>query len=104
MCSEIVVMLKNVFMYLLCNVIDYGIELFDEWCVVGKVVFGMIDIVVGVGGGELWFVFGDDGCGFVFDWICGIVCECGWIDVGSEVVLFDEEVVELIFWLGFLIV
>ncbi|MDN7619459.1 MCP four helix bundle domain-containing protein [Burkholderia cenocepacia] len=99
--SEIVATLKNVFMHLLRNAIDHGIESSDERRAAGKAASGTIDIAVGVGGGELWFVLGDDGRGLALDRIRGIARERGWIDADSEAALSDEEVAELIFRPGF---
>ncbi|MCA8031966.1 MCP four helix bundle domain-containing protein [Burkholderia arboris] len=99
--SEIVATLKNVFMHLLRNAIDHGIESSDERRAAGKPASGTIDIAVGVGGGELWFVLGDDGRGLALDRIRGIARERGWIDAASEAALSDEDVAELIFRPGF---
>ncbi|WP_342705956.1 MCP four helix bundle domain-containing protein [Burkholderia arboris] len=99
--SEIAATLKNVFMHLLRNSIDHGIESSEERRAAGKAASGTIDIAVGVGGGELWFVLGDDGRGLALDRIRGIARECGWIDAGNEAALSDEDVAELIFRPGF---
>ncbi|RQV12796.1 HAMP domain-containing protein [Burkholderia cenocepacia] len=99
--SEIVATLKNVFMHLLRNAIDHGIESSDERRAAGKPASGTIDIAVGVGGGELWFVLADDGRGLALDRIRGIAHERGWIDAESEAALSDEDVAELIFRPGF---
>ncbi|WP_406806801.1 MCP four helix bundle domain-containing protein [Burkholderia semiarida] len=99
--SEIVATLKNVFMHLLRNAIDHGIESSDERRAAGKAASGTIDIAVGVGGGELWFVLGDDGRGLALDRIRGIARERGWIDAASEAALSDEDIAELIFRPGF---
>jgi len=95
--SEIVATLKNVFMHLLRNAIDHGIESSDARRAAGKPASGTIDIAVGVGGGELWFVLADDGRGLALDRIRGIARERGWIDAASEAALSDEDVAELIF-------
>ncbi|MDF3083309.1 MCP four helix bundle domain-containing protein [Burkholderia sola] len=99
--SEIVATLKNVFMHLLRNAIDHGIESSDARRAAGKPASGTIDIAVGVGGGELWFVLADDGRGLALDRIRGIARERGWIDAGNEAALSDEDVAELIFRPGF---
>ncbi|PXX40465.1 MULTISPECIES: MCP four helix bundle domain-containing protein [Burkholderia] len=99
--SEIGATLKNVFMHLLRNSIDHGIESSEERRAAGKAASGTIDIAVGVGGGELWFVLSDDGRGLALDRIRGIARERGWIDGGNEAALTDEAVAELIFRPGF---
>lgn len=99
--SEIVATLKNVFMHLLRNAIDHGIESSEERRAAGKAASGTIDIAVGVGGGELWFVLGDDGRGLALDRIRRIARERGWIEAGNEAALSDEDVAELIFRPGF---
>ncbi|WP_321857120.1 MCP four helix bundle domain-containing protein [Burkholderia cenocepacia] len=98
--SEIVTTLKNVFMHLLRNAIDHGIESSDARRAAGKPASGTIDIAVGVGGGELWFVLADDGRGLALDRIRGIARERGWI-ADNEAALSDEDVAELIFRPGF---
>lgn len=99
--SEIAATLKNVFMHLLRNSMDHGIESSDERRAAGKAASGTIDIAVGVGGGELWFVLSDDGRGLALDRIRSIARERGWIDADHDAALSDEEVAELIFRPGF---
>ncbi|MBN3832343.1 MCP four helix bundle domain-containing protein [Burkholderia sp. Ac-20344] len=99
--SEIAATLKNVFMHLLRNSIDHGIESSDARRAAGKAASGTIDIAVGVGGGELWFVLSDDGRGLALDRIRGIARERGWIDAGHDAALSDDAVAELIFRPGF---
>ncbi|KML57317.1 chemotaxis protein CheA [Burkholderia cepacia] len=99
--SEIGATLKNVFMHLLRNSIDHGIESSDERRAAGKAASGTIDIAVGVGSDELWFVLSDDGRGLALDRIRGIAHERGWIDADDNAGLSDEDVAELIFRPGF---
>ncbi|MDP9583821.1 UNVERIFIED_ORG: chemotaxis protein histidine kinase CheA [Burkholderia contaminans] len=99
--SEIGATLKNVFMHLLRNAIDHGIETSDERRAAGKAPAGKIDIAVDVEDGALRFVLGDDGRGLALDRIRGIARERGWIDAGNEAALTDEAVAELIFRPGF---
>ena len=99
--GEIGATLKNVFMHLLRNAIDHGIETSDERRAAGKPPAGKIDIAVDVEDGALRFVLGDDGRGLALDRIRGIARERGWIDAGDEAALTDEAVAELIFRPGF---
>lgn len=99
--GEIGATLKNVFMHLLRNAIDHGIETSDERRAAGKAPAGKIDIAVDVEDGALRFVLGDDGRGLALDRIRGIARERGWIDAGDEAALTDEAVAELIFRPGF---
>ncbi|AIO38368.1 HAMP domain protein [Burkholderia cenocepacia] len=99
--SEIGATLKNVFMHLLRNAIDHGIETSDERRAAGKPAAGKIDIAVDVDDDALRFVLGDDGRGLALDRIRAIARERGWIDAGNEAELTDEAVAELIFRPGF---
>lgn len=99
--SEIGATLKNVFMHLLRNAIDHGIETSEERRAAGKAPAGKIDIAVDVENDTLRFVLGDDGRGLALDRIRGIARERGWIDAGAEAALTDEAVAELIFRPGF---
>ncbi|KVA04369.1 chemotaxis protein CheA [Burkholderia latens] len=101
--SEIGATLKNVFMHLLRNAIDHGIETSDERRAAGKPAAGKIDIAVDVDVDDdaLRFVLGDDGRGLALDRIRAIARERGWIDAGNEAALTDEDVAELIFRPGF---
>ncbi|QDW53477.1 ATP-binding protein [Burkholderia sp. KBS0801] len=99
--GEIGATLKNVFMHLLRNAIDHGIETSDERRAAGKAPAGKIDIAVDVEDGALRFVLGDDGRGLALDRIRGIARERGWIDAGDEAALTDEAVAGLIFRPGF---
>ncbi|WP_063551429.1 ATP-binding protein [Burkholderia territorii] len=99
--SEIGATLKNVFMHLLRNAIDHGIETSEERRAAGKAPAGKIDIAVDVEDDALRFVLGDDGRGLALDRIRGVARERGWIDAGNEAALTDEAVTELIFRPGF---
>ncbi|WP_126283465.1 ATP-binding protein [Burkholderia stagnalis] len=99
--SEIGGTLKNVFMHLLRNAIDHGIESPDERRAAGKAAVGTIDLAVGVDGGMLQFVLSDDGRGLALDRIRGIARERGWLDADTGHALADEAVAELIFRPGF---
>lgn len=99
--SEIGATLRNVFMHLLRNAIDHGIETSDERRAAGKAPAGTIDIAVDGDGEALRFVLGDDGRGLALDRIRGIARERGWIEAGNDAGLTDEAVAELIFRPGF---
>lgn len=99
--SEIGGTLKNVFVHLLRNSIDHGIEAPDERKANGKAVAGTIDIEAGVDGGMLQITLADDGRGLALDRIRGIARERGWIDADIERTMSDEAVAELIFRPGF---
>ncbi|MBR8456520.1 MCP four helix bundle domain-containing protein [Burkholderia dolosa] len=99
--SEIAATLKNVFMHLLRNAVDHGIETSDERRAAGKPPAGTIDIAVDVVDGALRFVLRDDGRGLALDRIRAVARERGWLDAGSEAVTSDDAVAELIFRPGF---
>lgn len=99
--SEIGATLKNVFMHLLRNALDHGIETSDERRAAGKPVAGTIDIAVAADGDALRFVLRDDGRGLALARIRAIARERGWIDAGNEAAMTDEAVAELIFRPGF---
>ncbi|HDR9253593.1 MCP four helix bundle domain-containing protein [Burkholderia vietnamiensis] len=99
--SEIGATLKNVFMHLLRNALDHGIETSDERRAAGKPVAGTIDIAVAADGDALRFVLRDDGRGLALARIRAIARERGWIDAGNDAAMSDEAVAELIFRPGF---
>ncbi|MDR8729284.1 MCP four helix bundle domain-containing protein [Burkholderia pseudomultivorans] len=99
--SEIVATLKNVFMHLLRNAVDHGIETSEARRAAGKPAAGTIDIAVGMDRAELRFVLSDDGRGLALDRIRGIARERGWIDADQAHLLPDDAVAELIFRPGF---
>jgi two-component system chemotaxis sensor kinase CheA len=91
--------LSNVFMHLLRNSIDHGIESADSRSTQGKAQAGTIDIEVGVDSGALQITLSDDGRGLALDRIRGIATERGWI--GGDDALSDEAVADFIFRPGF---
>ncbi|TDV03995.1 HAMP domain-containing protein [Paraburkholderia caballeronis] len=93
--------LTNVFVHLLRNSIDHGIEKPDERAVVAKPSAGtiLLDVNVASGDGTLQITLGDDGRGLALARIRGIAVERGWIDADAEIA--DEEVAEFIFRSGF---
>jgi two-component system chemotaxis sensor kinase CheA len=91
--------LSNVFMHLLRNSIDHGIEPAEVRGAQGKTPAGTIDIEVGVDSGALQITLSDDGRGLALERIRGIAQERGWI--GNDDTLSDEAVAEFIFRPGF---
>ncbi|MEM5343742.1 ATP-binding protein [Paraburkholderia azotifigens] len=91
--------LKNVFMHLLRNSVDHGIESIEQRAELGKPEAGVIDIEVGVAEGALQITLSDDGRGLALSRIRGIAADRGWLQPDSQV--SDEAVAELIFRPGF---
>lgn len=87
--------------YLICNSLDYGIELLEQCIVVGKRLFGMIMLKVFYQGGNVVIEVGDDGVGLLCYRIFVKVWECGFMVFDQ---MMDVEVFNLIFEVGFLIV
>jgi two-component system chemotaxis sensor kinase CheA len=97
--SEARGILQNVFMHLLRNSIDHGIEPAEERLAHGKPVAGTIDIDVGVDQGMLQITLCDDGRGLALDRIRSIAIERGWI--GADQHATDEDIAQCIFRPGF---
>jgi two-component system chemotaxis sensor kinase CheA len=91
--------LKNVFMHLLRNSVDHGLEAAEVRNAQGKAAAGAIDIEVGVGEGALQITLSDDGRGLALKRIRAMAIEKGWIEADQP--LSDEEIAELIFRPGF---
>ncbi|CAB3702408.1 HAMP domain-containing protein [Paraburkholderia rhynchosiae] len=91
--------LNNVFMHLLRNSMDHGIESAEARSAQGKTPAGSISIEVGVDCGALQITLSDDGRGLALGRIRGIATERGWI--GSEETRDDEAIAEFIFRPGF---
>jgi two-component system chemotaxis sensor kinase CheA len=91
--------LNNVFMHLLRNSLDHGIETADARGAQGKTPAGTIDIEVGVDSGALQITLSDDGRGLALERIRGIATERGWI--GADDTPSDEQIAEFIFRAGF---
>ncbi|MFC0399842.1 HAMP domain-containing protein [Paraburkholderia rhizosphaerae] len=91
--------LKNVFMHLLRNSMDHGIEPAAARTAQGKPAAGAIDIEVGVDHDVLQLTLSDDGRGLALSKIRSIAIERGWIDTATKV--SDEEIAEFIFRPGF---
>jgi two-component system chemotaxis sensor kinase CheA len=91
--------LSNVFMHLLRNSLDHGIETAEARSAQGKPQAGTIDIEVGVDSGAMQFTLSDDGRGLALERIRGIAMERGWI--GRDDTLSDEAIADFIFRPGF---
>ncbi|WP_186018959.1 ATP-binding protein [Burkholderia gladioli] len=98
--SEAAGVLKDVFMHLLRNALDHGIEPVEARREIGKAEAGTIDIEVGVDAGMLQITVSDDGRGLALERIRGIAAERGWLD-DPAVAGNDEAVAALIFRPGF---
>jgi two-component system, chemotaxis family, sensor kinase CheA len=91
--------LSNVFVHLLRNSIDHGIEAAEARSAQGKTPAGTIDLEVGVDRGSLQITLSDDGRGLALERIRGIAVERGWI--GRDDTLSDEAIADFIFRPGF---
>ncbi|MGF6773384.1 two-component system chemotaxis sensor kinase CheA [Paraburkholderia sp. GAS199] len=91
--------LNNVFMHLLRNSMDHGIETVEARTTHGKAPAGTIDIEVGVDSGALQITLSDDGRGLALERIRGIAVQRGWIREDESI--SDEAVAEFIFRPGF---
>ncbi|WP_345815619.1 ATP-binding protein [Paraburkholderia sp. PREW-6R] len=91
--------LNNVFMHLLRNSMDHGIESAETRRAQGKAEAGTIAIEVGVESGALQITLSDDGRGLALEKIRGIALERGLIDRDAK--LNDKAIAELIFRPGF---
>ncbi|NIF73204.1 HAMP domain-containing protein [Burkholderia sp. Ap-962] len=98
--SEAAGVLKDVFMHLLRNALDHGIEPVEARREIGKAEAGTIDIEVGVDAGMLQITVSDDGRGLALERIRSIAAERGWLD-DPAVAGNDEAVAALIFRPGF---
>ena len=91
--------LKNVFMHLLRNSVDHGLEAADVRSAQGKPGAGAINIEVGLHEETVQITLSDDGRGLALQRIRGMVLEKGWI--AADQTLSDEEIAEMIFRPGF---
>ena len=91
--------LKNVFMHLLRNSVDHGLEAADVRTAQGKPAAGAINIEVGMHEATVQITLSDDGRGLALQRIRGMALEKGWIAADQE--LSDEEIAEMIFRPGF---
>jgi two-component system chemotaxis sensor kinase CheA len=88
-----------VFMHLLRNSVDHGLEAAGLRSAHGKPAAGAIDIEVDVDEGALQITLSDDGRGLALNRIRALAIEKGWIEADQH--LSDEEIAELIFRPGF---
>jgi len=91
--------LKNVFMHLMRNSVDHGIETAAARAEQGKAAAGTIVIEAGVERGALQITMSDDGRGLALGRIRGIASARGWLDADAQ--LSDELVADFIFHPGF---
>ncbi|WNC92981.1 ATP-binding protein [Paraburkholderia sp. FT54] len=91
--------LNDVFMHLLRNSMDHGIETAEARSAHGKAPTGTISIEVGVDNGALQITLSDDGRGLALERIRGIAMERGWIS--HDKALSDEAIADFIFRPGF---
>lgn len=76
--------------YMLCNVVDYGLEMLEECVVKNKKEIGCIIIYLVWEGGEVVLCLIDDGKGINLDGVKNWVIECGLMKV--SVSLIDKEI------------
>jgi len=91
--------LKNVFMHLIRNAMDHGLEVAEVRRLQGKPPAGNIEIWAEMSGGMLKLELGDDGRGLALSRIRRIAVEKGLVH--QDAVLSDEETADLIFRPGF---
>jgi signal transduction histidine kinase/PAS domain-containing protein len=92
-------LLKNLFMHLLRNAVDHGIEAPAARVAIGKPAVGRIDLDVNITGDELVMVLRDDGQGMALERIRRIAAERGLVEASAS--LSDEETAQLVFLPGF---
>ena len=97
--NQISGLLKNLFMHLLRNAVDHGIEPAAARIAAGKPAVGRIELEVVVAGDELRLVSRDDGQGMALDRIRRIAAERGLVEASAS--LTDEETAQLVFLPGF---
>ena len=97
--SEAAGTVKNVFMHLLRNSLDHGIEMPVQRRAIGKDESGHIDIDVNVHNGALCMTLADDGRGLALARIRSIAVERGWLQAYEAV--SDEAIAAFIFRPGF---
>ena len=91
--------LKNVFMHLMRNSVDHGIETGVARVAQGKAAAGTINIEAGLDRGALQIKLSDDGRGLALGRIRSIASARRWLDADAQ--LSDELVADFIFHPGF---
>lgn len=91
--------LKNIFMHLVRNAIDHGIETPDERKAAGKPPAGILRLVMQLKDGEIKLVLSDDGRGLNLAKIRKTALEKGLVAEGVHPT--DEEIANLVFRPGF---
>jgi two-component system chemotaxis sensor kinase CheA len=91
--------MRNVFMHLLRNSMDHGIEAADVRSAHGKTPVGTIEMEAGIREGMVQITLSDDGRGLALGRIRGIAIEKGWIAHDDRP--SDEAIADLIFHPGF---
>ncbi|VVE09335.1 chemotaxis protein CheA [Pandoraea eparura] len=97
--SPAVRILRDVFMHLLRNSLDHGLEGAQERRAKGKPEAGTIDIEVGLDHNMLQVTLSDDGRGLALHRIRSIAVQRGWIT--AETYVTDEQIAQFIFRPGF---
>ena len=92
-------LLKNVFMHLIRNAMDHGIETPDVRRALGKPEAGTIKLEMGVDSGTLQLALSDDGRGLTLGRIRTMAIDRGLLAADSKP--SDEEIAQLIFRAGF---
>lgn len=92
-------LLKNIFMHLVRNAVDHGLETPEERVAQGKPAAGTLRLHVAVVGKELQLRLADDGRGLALQRIREMAQQKGWIE--AEQVVSDDEIAALIFRSGF---
>lgn len=97
--TQIADLLKNVFMHLLRNSIDHGIETAEQRVAQGKSPAGTISLGLSISDGKLWLRLRDDGRGLGMRFIRNKAIDSGLIAENQSV--SPEELAQLIFAPGF---
>ena len=96
--SEIVPVLRNVFMHVFRNSIDHGLESTEQRMSAGKPAQGEINLDVALAGDNLTFTYIDDGKGLALERIYQKALAEGVVSPGQN--MTDEQKAELIFCSG----